>query len=206
MENSILTNTPSHKSLSDFLELITHELPRESFSLLLSAYKVDGKDGIKCHCECRDMKSVDYFYALANGCRMIEFSDLELQFNSIKIKIAEIKSSDISKPLKKEIVTKYNKEIVKEFSTKYQHSFLIRNQLDKSFSDIPNGMVNGQLEYHIIISRPDSSDENENMDFTRFLEAFSGKIMQSIPDSMLCPIRVYDISSLVTPRLNVSMN
>lgn len=206
MENSILTNTPSHKSLSDFLELITHELPRESFSLLLSAYKVDGKDGIKCHCECRDMKSVDYFYALANGCRMIEFSDLELQFNSIKIKIAEIKSSDISKSLKKEIVTKYNKEIVKEFSTKYQHSFLIRNQLDKSFSDIPNGMVNGQLEYHIIISRPDSSDENENMDFTRFLEAFSGKIMQSIPDSMLCPIRVYDISSLITPRLNVSMN
>lgn len=206
MENSILANDGPHKSLSDFLELIAHELPRESFSLLLSAYKVDGRDGIKCHCECRDMKSVDYFYALSDGCRMIEFSDLESQFNSISGKIAEIKGSDISKPLKREIVTNYNKEIVKEFSTKYQHSFLIRNQLDKAFLDVPNGMVGGQLEYHIIISRPDSSDENENMDFTRFLETFSGKIMQSIPDSMLCPILVYDISSLVTPKLNVAMN
>ncbi|HHQ4724051.1 hypothetical protein [Aeromonas veronii] len=206
MENSTLVDTGPHKSLSDYLELIAHELPRESFSLLLSAYKVDGRDGIKCHCECRDMKSVDYFYAISNGCRMIEFSDLELQFNSIQNKIAEIKSSDISKPLKKEIVTKYNKEIVKEFSTKYQHSYLIRNQLDRAFLDVPNGMVDGQLEYHIIISRPDSRDENENMDFTRFLEAFSGKIMQSIPDTMICPIRVYDISSLVTPKFNVTMN
>lgn len=187
--------------ISAFQEKMDHEFDDfPDLKLNALGYKVDGKSGIKKHCKCNDLKSVDYFREINDSSYvMVEFSDLVKQDNQIKAKLASIKASDLDKPLKKELRKKYFKEIHQELTSKFKDSFSIvgimkddKSNLEnvpKSFDDTPR--------YLVVVAPIGNQPEEKRIDVVRLIDEIQNKLTNSLPKQLYLSVKVVPLEAIL---------
>ncbi|MBR7716146.1 hypothetical protein [Acinetobacter nosocomialis] len=181
------------RCITTFLEDIDHEMPNFlTISVGRQAYKVDGNDGIKVFCSCRELKSVDYFDDHATkGFLYLEFSDLIAQDDQIKAKIEEIKASNLPSSLNLEIRKSYYKIVHQELVQKIKDSVNIRdniisshiNNLPKSFSD--TGLF-------VIVIAPIA--EGKKADVARCIDRWKNAIRCSVPQGLFHSVAIVPLN------------
>ena len=188
------------KSLNDFLELMDHEFGEIGIELGVYGLKVDGdNNGLKQHCNLNKLKSVDYIYKENNKFPLIEFSDIYRQQNAILAEIDQLKSCDLSRSLRTDLVKERHKKILSELVQKFKDTLTIISKLHNHISDIPENLQNQSQEYRIVYApfHPEIA-EDKKQDLVRFLDRLKDNITTAIPNEMCERVRVIHIANFLT--------
>lgn len=120
-------------NILQYRKFIDTECSNQTNTILKTkALKIDGKNSLKMEFNCKDLKSSDYLKYKKNEIIFIEISDLQKQFNDIKIK-NDLLSKDCKKQLGKNLTNKIEPRniIREELREKFIQTDLILHKLLK---------------------------------------------------------------------------
>lgn len=182
--------------ISNFLEEIDHEIPDYSnLKVNRNAYRVDGNEGIKVHCQLNAMKSVDYYEDhQKKGFLIVEFSDLIKQDNEIALKIQELKDSNLDKRLKIEIRKRYYNDINRELVQKFKDSLQIKNLMYTHITNIPQSF-SGLADFVVVIA---PFDQHNRIDVIRFMDQLKTKLYTGLSKSLVKKIHVVPLNDFIS--------
>lgn len=187
--------------ISSFQETMDHEFsdfPNLKVNKL--GYKVDGNSGIKKHCNCNDLKSVDYFCETdGSSYLMVEFSDLVKQDHQIQTKLSSIQTSDLDRPLKKELRKFYFKQIHQELTTKFKDSFSIvgiMKDVKSNLDNIPKDF-NEKPKYLVVVAPIESHPEEKKIDVIRLIDEIQNKLTNSLPKQLYLSVKVVPLEAIL---------
>lgn len=183
--------------ISTFSELMDHEFPNSEIVISLDGYKVDGNSGLKRHCNCNSLKSVDYFRDCSQrGFLMIEFSDLVKQDAQIAEKIQQINGCNLNRTLKRELKKQYYKEIHQELVNKCKDSHSIVNVANDVLDNIPESFSN--IPKYIVVVAPLSDlDESRQTDVMRLIDTIKTKLSQALPQHLYTTVHVLPLERFI---------
>lgn len=166
------------KDIADFLEVMDHEFPEVSTQVDKLGYKVDGNQGIKVHCNLRNLKSVDYLFEHPKGFYIIEFSDLIRQHKQIEVEKETLKAANVDRALKKKLLKERGKIIHSELISKFKDTVQILNLIENHLSNIPESFHTNNRHYLIIVP---PLNERDGIEYSRVLEQIKDTVKQCIP-------------------------
>ncbi|EEZ81273.1 hypothetical protein VMC_38530 [Vibrio alginolyticus 40B] len=176
--------------ISTFSELMDHEFVDCNLKLDIQGYKVDGNNGVKKHCNCNTLKSVDYFRDCnRRGFLMIEFSDLVQQDHQITEKIQKITDSNLAPSLKKEIKKQYYKAIHQELVGKCKDSHSIVQVASTLLNNVPSNFSNTP-KYVVVVAPISDLDEGKKTDVIRLIDTIKTKLSQALPKHLYSTVHV----------------
>lgn len=186
------------RCIIEFEEPMKHEFPRIKETITACGFKVDGKDGIKLHCQLNKLKSVDYFYLKDSKYVLVEFSDLARQKANLIEDFKQIKEAELSYRLKRTLQEEIFKKIQTELASKYKDSIYIIDNMESQINNIPPLLLNKKNGFLIIVAPIDKNlTKGKQGDISRFLEALKDKVSNSLPDNMYSSVKLLPVSKLL---------
>lgn len=178
-------------SFSAFAEPMDHEFSNSSLTITKIGYKVDGK-GIKVHCACQTLKSVDYFHEESGDVTLIEFSDLEAQNAQILKRIEKLKTSGMDKSEMVRFVKNLHRTIPNEMRKKFIDSIHILRCMNKSITDIPTWAANREKGKYVIVVAPiaDLAPQEQKADLVRLLDKLQSQLTLAIPEPLFNGVNI----------------
>ncbi|MEA5216195.1 hypothetical protein [Enterobacter cloacae] len=188
----------SSVSFSIFAEPMDHEFTTSTISIKKIGYKVDGT-GIKTHCSCHTLKSVDYFHEDEGDITLIEFSDLEAQNAQILSRIEKLKNSGMAKSDVVKFVKELHRTIPNEMRKKFLDSIHILRCMNDSISDIPEWAANREKGKYIIVVAPiaELAPPEQKADLVRLLDKLKSQLTLSIPDPLFKGVNVLPLDRFI---------
>lgn len=177
-------------SINEFCEPLDHEFSGiEPLPEHLRGIRMDEDWGLKQHCGRRELKSVDFLIQTKTGYYFLEFTDIGRQIDAMLTKIATIKeSSDLPRPLKREITKKLRSDVSSEARDKYlqtcQIFYHVHNQLD----DVPS-LSNG-CKFLIVYAPLNQHLRSNDIEIYRFLDYMKNSLTTAIPDDMFRKVEI----------------
>lgn len=180
----------SNFKFEDFAENMVHEFRFVDTFIDKIGYKVDG-EGIKTHCKCRTLKSVDYFHQFANELSLIEFSDIPAQHDEIKRRICCLDESDMDKKDKIRFVKELKSTIHIEMRKKYIDSLHIINGMEGNIIEIPEWVKKSKGRYFIVVPPMlNDAPEDKRAEISRMLDMLKTDISLAIPEHIFVSVAV----------------
>ncbi|MDN8598649.1 hypothetical protein Q0A17_04330 [Citrobacter sp. S2-9] len=185
-------------SFSTFAELMDHEFTNTTQKIEKIGYKVDGK-GIKSHCSCTTLKSVDYFHEIEGDMIFIEFSDLESQKSQQAILIDELKKSGMGKGTIRLFVKELHKSISVEMRKKYIDSIHILRCMNGKIVDVPEWASNRDKGKYVIVVAPlpELSPKEKRIELLRLLDKLESDLTLSIPEPLFSGVKVMPLDKFI---------
>lgn len=182
-----------------FAEKMDHEFTGTELKIEKIGYKVDGK-GIKTHCSCSTLKSVDYFHQDENKVSLIEFSDLHAQHTQISCKIEKLNASDMEKADKRLFIKEQYKIIPQEMRKKYIDSIHILKCMNGKISEIPEWAMAQEKGKYIIVVAPISelAPPEQRAEVIRMLDNLQNNLALSIPDPLFDGVSVIPLTRFLS--------
>lgn len=176
---------------STFAENMDHEFKHIDCQIDKIGYKVDGK-GIKVHCSCSTLKSVDYFHEDSGDVVLIEFSDLAAQNEQINTRIDKLKNSDMEKCDVIRFVKELHKTIPNEMRKKYIDSIHILRCMNNVITNIPDWAANREKGKYVIVVAPLSElvPVTQRAEIARLLDRLQTSLALSIPEPLFNGVKV----------------
>lgn len=172
--------------LNNFLKKIDPEfrdITEELLERLPNGYLLDNDDGLKKHCNCDNLKSVDFLLEKDGNLYFTEFSDLNSEDGNIREKIKQqINCCEQAKscPVKGDYPKLLQNIKVNDFALKYKDTLLlllsIKNDLE------PKTIFHENTDkWHFLIVY----NKKPNLDLVRYLDLLKSNIKSSLPTRLL---------------------
>ena len=177
-------------SINEFCEPLDHEFSGiEPLPDNLRGVRLDEDWGLKQHCGRRELKSVDFLIQTKTGYCFLEFTDIGRQIDNTLKKIATVsESSDLPRPLKREITKKLRNDVSSEARDKYLQTCQIFSQAQKQLCDVPQ-LSNG-CKFLIVYAPLNQQLRNSDIEIYRFLDYMKNSLITAIPDEMFLKIEI----------------
>lgn len=180
------------KSFNDFRELLDHEFRNVEPLVSMYGIRLDKSDGVKEAFGLQDLKSADYFANIKDTDIVLEFSDLGSQVDRVLNQIAEIKKSDISSGLKKEVAGNFRKSVAQEARNKYVSTCLLfstlRDNCQDRVTDVPE-LPDG-CKFIVVYAPFRDELSTSDTDIARFIEYMRDNLVTMIPDEICNKVEV----------------
>lgn len=188
----------SSVDFSTFAEPMDHEFTNSEQQITKVGYKVDGQ-GIKVHCACQTLKSVDYFHEEHGDVTLIEFSDLLAQKNQIMSRIEKLKQSGMEKGEVVRFVKELHKTIPNEMRKKYIDSLHILRCMNAALINIPEWAANREKGKYVIVVAPltELAPPDQRADLVRLLDTLQSQLTLSIPEPLYSGVNVMPLDRFV---------
>lgn len=185
-------------SFDSFAENMDHEFRNVDLPINKVGYKVDG-EGIKIHCQCRTLKSVDYFHDQNGDIVFIEFSDLAAQNEQIHATIEDVKKSGMQPNNIRQLIGEMHKKIPQEMRKKYIDSIHIMRCMGENITNIPEWASNrGKGKYYIVVAPiSELAPETQKGDLVRMLDTLQNRLTESIPDPLFNGVEVIPLNRFI---------
>lgn len=155
------------------------DINKKLLERLPNGYLLDNDDGLKKHCDCVNLKSVDFLLEKDGNLYFTEFSDLNSEDGNIREKIQQQISCcerSLCCPVKKDYPKQLQNIKAKDFALKYKDTLLlllsIKNDLE------PKNIFHENTDHwHFLIVY----NRNPNPDLSRYLDFLKSNIISSLP-------------------------
>ncbi|EKM4696737.1 hypothetical protein PX046_17820 [Enterobacter hormaechei] len=182
----------------DFAENMMHEFRFIDTAIDKVGYKVDG-EGIKTHCKCRTLKSVDYFYEHDADLSLVEFSDLPAQHDQIKRRIECLMQSDMDKKEKIRFVKDVSSTIHQEMRKKYIDSLHIISGMEGNIHDVPDWVKKTKGKYFIVVPPMlNDAPEDKRAEISRMLDMLKNDLSLAIPEHLFVSVSVTQLPEFLS--------
>lgn len=178
---------------SSFAEKMNHEFRNIDIEIDKIGYKVDGQ-GIKFHCSCRTLKSVDYLHDCNDKLSLIEFSDLAAQHEQILRRVEKLKESNLDRSEVRRFVKDLHGTITQEMRKKYLDSLHILECMKQYFKELPTWAKDNKGRYFIIIP-PIINDapEEKKAEISRMVDTLKDNLILAIPEHLFVGVHVIQL-------------
>lgn len=185
--------------ISIFLEQFNHEFPDvEAIYNERKAYRIDGENGIKKHCQLQGLKSVDYYEDHSrHGFLMVEFSDLIKQNEGLNLKISALRKSDIDKKEKNLLLKTYFNTINRELVDKFKDTQLITSKISVHLKNIPAAFSNTAEFIIVVAPLSNTIDKGKRIEILKFLDTLKDKVSQALPKQLYSRVKIMPLNSFL---------
>lgn len=180
-------------NFSSFAEPMDHEFRSVDIKIEKVGYKVDGK-GIKFHCSCRTLKSVDYFHEHNNKLSLVEFSDLASQHEQILRRVEKLKKCNLERSEVRRFVKDLHSTITQEMRKKYLDSLHIIDCMQQYFTELPTWIQDSKGKYLIVIPPiVNDAPEEKKAEISRMVDTLKDNLSLSIPEHLYNGVQVIQL-------------
>lgn len=173
-----------------FAENMLHEFRDNDMPVDKIGYKVDG-EGIKTHCNCRTLKSVDYFYEHKSELSLVEFSDIPAQHDQIKRRIAALQQCNLENAEKRRLVKEMNSTIPQEMRKKYIDSLHIISGMPGKINNIPAWVNKSKGKYFIVVPpMMHEAPAEKRVEISRMLDMLKTQLSLAIPEHLFVSVTI----------------
>jgi hypothetical protein len=178
------------KSMNDFHVAIDHEFAGIDQISSLRGYQIDRDDGIKCHCNLHQLKSVDYYYGYQGKHYKLEFTDLLSQLKQKEAICEELKAAMGSCKARTNILKMVMNSIHQEIVTKFKDTLHISRALHKNLTDVPQEIHECKMKL-IVVTKPMNQEHlSTQQELVKFFEYVKDSLRNSIPHEMFHGVEV----------------
>lgn len=182
----------------DFAEHMLHEFRDVETQIDKVGYKVDG-EGIKTHCKCRTLKSVDYFHQHDSDLSFIEFSDLPAQHDQIKRRIACLEESNLDRKVRVRFIKDISSTIHQEMRKKYIDSLHIITGMEGAIDEIPEWVKKNKGKYFIVVPPMlNEAPEEKRAEISRMLDMLKNDLSLAIPEHLFVSVSVTQLPDFLS--------
>lgn len=178
------------RSINDFYVVIDHEFKGIAPFGSLHGYQIDRDDGIKCHCNLNQLKSVDYYYRYEGSHYKLEFTDLLSQLEQNKAKCQELKATMASCKVRTEFLKMMMNSIHQEIVAKYKDTLHITRALPSHLADVPQTIYECKMKLIVVTKPMNQQHVSVQQELVKFFEYVKDSLRNSIPQEMFYGVEV----------------